>query len=110
MGEENVKLSDGILYIDGKELGSTFECDCEKVMYEHRDELFKIESIDEATLTCKMIFNTKLFYKLTGMWDWICDNCPNRKVVHLMRFSKSKRIREKNFKRALRIVGRMLDE
>lgn len=110
MGEENIKLSDGVLYIDGKELGQAFECDLEEVMYEHRDELFKIISINEAELTCTMTFNTELFCKLTGLYDWIYDNCPNRRVRHLMKYGKTKRIRKKNFKRALRIVGALLEE
>lgn len=118
MGEENVKLSDGILYIEGKEFGPTrlasFECNVDEVMEEHRDEIISFQTLGEATgeatISFKVLFDTLAFYKLTGLWDYIMDNCPNRKVIHLMRFSKSKRIRKKNFKRALHIVGVILDE
>ena len=91
---------------------ASFECDLHETLEEHRDEIFTFKEmvIGESEITFKMIFDTETFYKITGMWDYICDNCPNRKVVHLMEHAKKKRIRDKNFKRALRIVGRILDE
>ena len=118
MGEENVKLSDGVLYIEGKEFGPTrlasFECNVDEVIEEHRDEIISFQTLGEAageaTMSFKVLFDTLAFYKLTGMWDYIINNCPNRRVVHLAQFSKKKRVRDKNFKRALHIVGKLLEE
>ena len=117
MGEENIKLSDYTFYIEGKEFGPTriepFECNVDEVCEEHRDEIFTVidmnsEFTGEVTFT--MIFNTEQFWKLTGLWDWVYQSCPNRRVRHLMKYGKTKRVREKNFKRALHIVGVILDE
>ena len=114
MDTENVKLSDGVLYIEGKELGQCliedFECDFAHTIEEYKDEIFKIETIDEANLTCTMIFDTEQFWKLTGLYEWVYQSCPNRRVRHFMKYGKTKRIRKKNFKRALRIVGRLLED
>lgn len=117
MGEENIKLSDYTFYIEGKDIGPTriepFECNVDEVYEEHRDEIFTVIDMNSeftGEVTFRVKFNTELFYKLTGLWDWIIDNCPNRRVVHLMQFNKKKRVRDKNFKRALRIVGRALDK
>lgn len=105
---------DGILYINGKEIGQTriepFECHLNDVFDEHRDEIFKITHIDYRSLTFKMTFNRELFYKLTGLYDWIYQNYPNNRVRHLMKYGKTRRVRKKNIKRALHIIGMLLDK
>lgn len=35
---------------------------------------------------------------------WVYDNCPNRRVAHLMVHSKSHKIRKKNFHRAIKDI------
>lgn len=114
MGEENVILSDGVLYIDGKEFGQTiiepFTCDIHHTCEEHRGEIFSFKEMitSESEISFKISFNVELFYKLTGLWDYVYNNCPNRRVVHLMNYGGTKRTRMKNFKRGLRIIGRIL--
>ena len=107
-------MNDGVLFINGKEIGQarieSFECDLHKVCEEHRDEIFKITDIDHRSLTFKMTFNTEKFYKLTGLYDWIYRNCPNRRVRHLMKCGKTKRVRKKNLRRALHIMGMLLED
>jgi hypothetical protein len=99
----------GTLYIEGNPVTGieSFECDTEAVYFEHRDEIFKICNADSFTVTVKM--NVKAFYKLTGLYDWVCNNCPNRKVVHLIKYGKTGRIQKKNFKRAIRIIVNILE-
>ena len=107
--ESGIELGRGTLYIEGRPIAGieSFECDTEAVYHEHRDEIFKICNTDSFTFTVKM--NVKAFYKFTGLYDWVCNNCPNRRVVHLIKYGKTSRVQQKNFKRALRIIGRILD-
>ena len=49
-------------------------------------------------------------YKLTGLYNWIIDYCPNRRVVHLIKYGKTARVREKNFWRGLRILQKELSK
>ena len=69
-----------------------------------------ITSPKEGTLSFKMKFNTETFYRLTGLYDWIYQNCPNRRIAHLMKYGKTHRVRDKNFRRALHIIGMLLEE
>lgn len=46
---------------------------------------------------------------LIGLHDYVCEYCPNRRVVHLIKYHKNKRVRLKNLKRAVHIVGVLLD-
>ncbi len=108
--ESGINLGAGTFYIDGKPLAGieSFECNIEEVYKEHRDEIFKICNADSFTVTVKM--NVKALYKFIGLYDWVCNNCPNRKVAHLIKYGKTSRVQQKNFKRALRIIGKILNE
>ena len=110
--ESGIEFGSGIgtLYIDGKPLAGieSFECNTEEVYNEHRDEIFKICTNDCFTFTVKM--NVKAFYKLTGLYDWVCNSCPNRRVAHFIKYGKTSRVQQKNFKRALRIIGKILED
>lgn len=72
--------------------------------------MFKFSGIDESTLTYKVKFNERAFYKLTGLFYWVCNNCPNHKVAHLAKYGRTRKARKKNFKRALHIIGVILDK
>ena len=41
---------------------------------------------------------------LLDIRDSVLDLCPNKKVVHLARHGRNKKIRKKNFNRAIRIL------
>lgn len=59
-----------------------------------------------SSITIKMKVNRIALYKISGLWDWAIDYCPNQRVKHLMKYGKSKRAKLKNFKRAFKkIVG-----
>lgn len=59
-----------------------------------------------ACFTCKLdnSFSEFDILRITGIYDWVIYNCPNRKVVHLIKYSRSYKVRKKNFKRAVRIL------
>ena len=44
--------------------------------------------------------------KLLGIYDWVIDNCHNRRVVHLIKHGKNIKVRKKNFNRAIMIIGK----
>lgn len=88
---------------------SDFMCNTEQIFAEHGDEIIKITNLDEATLTFTMTFNVEKFYRLSGVYDWAYDNCPNHRVRHLIKYGKTKRVRIKNFRRALHMIGMILE-
>jgi hypothetical protein len=55
-------------------------------------------------------FNWYLYLKLIGMYDWTLNNCPNKRVVHLAKYGRTQRVRNKNFRRAMRILGKEIEE
>lgn len=46
--------------------------------------------------------------KICGFWEWLIQNCPNRRVIHLMRYSKRPRTVKKNLIRAENIIYKEL--
>jgi hypothetical protein len=66
------------------------------------------EIIANDFLTAKIKVNRMLFVKLIGLYDWVIDYCPNRRVVHLIKHGKTKRVREKNFIRANKLLAKEL--
>lgn len=60
------------------------------------------ESIE---LTGTVYLDPFLFYKLMGVYDWVLTYCPNKRVVHLVKYGKNDRVRFKNFWRAYMILG-----
>lgn len=62
----------------------------------------------EAEFTATARLDAITFAKICGLWDWLIENCPNRRVVHLMRHSKDRRIVKKNYCRAQRIIVQIL--
>ena len=104
-------LEQGKLYIGGNEvLGiPDFECDVSEVADKHMRDIFTITSSNDY-VSFQVKFNIESFYKLIGLYDWICTNCPNRRVVHLMKYGRTRRIRYKNLTRALRIIGKVLEK
>ena len=49
--------------------------------------------------TCKLAKD--LMLAILGVRDSVLDLCPNKKVVHLARYGRNKKIRKKNFNRRL---------
>ena len=107
MGEE---LMIGNVYIDGVEFTGIHEAeltiDRDEVVKKLADEMITFKMLDSITLEGTITIPDQLtMYKLMGIYDWVCKYCPNRKLVHLMKYGKNYRVKIKNFYRALRSMG-----
>ena len=58
----------------------------------------------EASFKCLTRFTEELTMRLTGLYDIILDCSPNKRVVYLAKHHKKKRIRKKNFHRAIKFL------
>lgn len=58
----------------------------------------------EATYEALCKFSKDVVLALLGIRDSVLDLCPNKKVIHLARHGRNKKIRKKNFNRAIRIL------
>ena len=113
MGEDNVRLTEGTFYyINGEEIGPgipDFECSTVDLRDEvHKNMRLSVDPSGSLSFTVRLRnYIDKIFCaKMLGLYQWVCDNCPNRKVIHLMKYGKNKRVKNKNFIRALNITCR----
>ena len=58
----------------------------------------------EATYEAWCKISKDFVLALLGIRDSVLDLCPNKKVVHLARHGRNKKICKKNFHRAIRIL------
>lgn len=105
-----------MLYIDGE----PFECD--KIPEEALRKVdFYTSTFDDeyglniflnnsATFQCDVFINEESMLKMLGVWDAIIECCPNRRVVHLFRYAKKRRVRRKNIHRAIKILEETEDD
>lgn len=99
------------IHIDGCEFKgiSDFSVERDKIE-EYVSANTMISYIDGLTAEFTLKFNRITFYKFIGLWDWAVKNCPNRRVVHLMRYGGNDKVRLKNFNRSLRIISKVLSK
>lgn len=97
------------IFIDGCEFKgiSDFSVECDKIEEYVKDSVVASWS-DSVTMTATCKINRMAFYKFIGLWDWAIENCPNKRVVHLMRYGKNNKVKMKNFRRSLRIIEKVL--
>lgn len=112
MGETDLT---GTIYIEGVEYKgltiSSFELDPDKSEQYIRNSVNRtIRILDPVTYECTIKFDPYSWYKAVGLWDWVRSNCPNRRVAHLMKYGKNRRIRHKNFRRGLHEICCILEE
>lgn len=108
MGEGEKIMS---ISIDGCEIKgiSDFSVEEEKINeYVRQSTVISFKDCFTMTATCKI--NRYAFYKIIGLYDWAIENCPNKRVVHLMRYGKNDKVKMKNFRRSLRIIEKVLAE
>nr|DAU88550.1 MAG TPA: hypothetical protein [Caudoviricetes sp.] len=65
---------------------------------------------DPLTFTVTVNVNRISLLKVSGIWDWVFENCPDRRVKHLMTYGKNERVRYKNFKHASRLISKLIKE
>lgn len=106
-----VKFESGTMFIEGRPVYgiAEFTCDMGTVVKEYFDANSIITWTTPLSYEFYIKWNNYLLYKLMGLWNWVADNCPNRRVAHLIKYGKTERVRNKNFKRGLHILGTYLD-
>lgn len=67
-----------------------------------------LRTIDGFAFTCPVI-NFWTLLKISGVWQWVINNCPNKRVVYLMQHG-SYRTRKKNWHRACSIISKICTE
>lgn len=102
----------GRIYIDGCEFKgiSDFSVESDDIEEFVKENTVIVPHYDSATITVTCKINRMTFYKFIGLWDWAVENCPNKRVVYLMRHGKNDKVKMKNFRRSLRIIEKVLAE
>jgi hypothetical protein len=112
MGEQNPYVfGNGKLYINGELLGDgipDLEYDVYDVAGEYIKENTMLKSTDSTSFEFVVRWDKVLFWKLTGLWDYVIQYCPNRRLAHLVKYGKNRRVRIKNFYRAVAATVRYL--
>ena len=103
-----LKTGSGSLYIlneDGepKKFGEVKDAEVEEWTDDASDFVVPVTGMEATYEACCKI-SKDIVLALLGIRDSVLDLCPNKKVVHLVRHGKKKKIRKKNFHRAIRIL------
>ena len=106
-----VKKESGTIFIEGCPIYgiADFTCEMETIAKNYIANSSVITWTSPCSCEFSVKWNKYLLYKSMGLWDWVADNCPNRRVAHLIEYGKTERVRNKNFKRGLHILGAYLD-
>lgn len=94
--------------IDGNEYYGIpdFECNFEPAVDYIRENI-SLDQTGSMTFTARCRLNKWLIYKLIGVYDWVLNNCPNKRVVHLAKYARKQKTRSKNFNRAIRLIAKL---
>ena len=109
MGEH----SENTLYIEGCGYKGVpaFECDIDPIIRDYINHSLIQTSKDGLTITSTIKPLTKhMLFTLCGLYSWVLQYCPNNRVVHLAKYGRTKRIRNKNLNRAIKILCRYIKE
>ena len=104
----NFGSESGTLYIlneddEPKKFGEVKDAEAEELADDASDFVVPVTGM-EATFEALCTISKDLVLALLGIRDSALDLCPNKKVVHLARHGRNKKIRKKNFHRAIRIL------
>ena len=103
-----LKPDSGSLYILSddeapKKLGEVKEIEVEECVDDASDSVVPVTGMEATYEACCKI-SKDIVLALLGIRDSVLDLCPNKKVIHLARHGRNKKIRKKNFSRAIRIL------
>ena len=103
-----LKTGSGSLYIlneDGepKKFGEVKDVEVEEWADDASDFVVPVTGMEATYEACCKI-SKDIVLALLGIRDSVLDLCPNKKVVHLARYGRNKKICKKNFHRAIRIL------
>lgn len=109
LGPGELRIDDTVIEISGSDdagiPGLVVESDD---IREYVHDNLRWKTTNGVEFECSINVDKLALYKLTGIYDWLVDYCPNRRVAHLIKHGKTKRVRYKNLNRALRIVTKTL--
>ena len=103
-----IDFGSGTLYIlneddEPKKFGEVKDVEVEEWADDVSDFVVPVTGM-EATFEAWCTISKDLMLALLGVRDSVLHLCPNKKVVHLAVNGKNKKIRKKNFHRAIRIL------
>ena len=103
-----LELASGSLYIlnendEPKKFGEVKDVEVEERADDASDFVVPVTGMEATYEACCKI-SKDIVLALLGIRDSVLDLCPNKKVVHLARHGRNKKIRKKNFHRAIRIL------
>ena len=104
----NFGSGSGTLYIlnendEPKKFGEVKDVEVEEWTDDASDFVVPVTGMEATYEACCKI-SKDIVLALLGIRDSVLDLCPNKKVVHLARHGRNKKIRKKNFNRAIRIL------
>lgn len=107
MGEDNIRLTSGDLYIykDGKASFNIETVDDEPTDPVVNDFINALSNL-EASFECTAKISEEAIMVLLGLRVAILSACPNKRVAYLADYARKKRTRKKNFHRAVKILER----
>lgn len=109
LGPGELYIDDTVIEISGSELKGIPDLTIEQDdIREYVHENISFHTTNNVEFTVNVHIDKLMLYKLIGVYNWVVDYCPNRRVVHLIKYGKTKRVREKNFNRACRILVKEL--
>ena len=103
-----LKPGSGSLYILNdneapKKFGEVKDVETEEWADDASDFVVPVTGMEATYEACCKI-SKDIVLALLGIGDSVLYLCPNKKVVHLARHGRNKKIRKKNFHRAIRIL------
>lgn len=103
-----IELGSSTLYIlneddEPKKFGEVKDVETEGWADDASDFVVPVTGM-EATYEAWCKVSKDFVLALFGIRDSVLNLCPNKKVVHLARHGRNKKIRKKNFHRAIRIL------
>ena len=103
-----IELGSGSLYIlndaeTPKKFGEVKDAEVEELADDSSDFVVPVTGMEATYEACCKI-SKDIVLALLGIRDSVLDLCPNKKVVRLARHGRNKKIRKKNFHRAIRIL------
>jgi hypothetical protein len=107
----NIQLGEGTIYIKtekGEELLGEITEAVEAEFYEDAEPIVRINNTEEVTLSFALVGEAAarmeaLFRDFARAVGFICTN---RRVAHLMKYGRTKRVRKKNLVRAAKIAAK----
>lgn len=122
MGEKNITLGPGKLYINDEPFGGISEASLEAVEPEEPHEPVRLSAPGEFTATIELddaafaafqesvrLATEKWEHLIKKYINQLLNECPNRRVAHLVIHAKKAKVRKKNWKRVLKYATKKGD-